>query len=219
MQFELERLQPIAALIARSGDGQGVDVDIDVRRDETRILVLAHEREGLFAGLTGIMAGGFINIASAHAYELADGRVLDVFRVQTPEGHALTVQSDLDKLCRRIGVLLERPGEAEPPAVRAPKIHILMRHVQVVAQELPTASSRHTVIEVTAADRPGLLARLAHALYRAGFALRGANIATFGEKVVDVFFLQRHDGQRLDAQEVASLCETLAETARLKEEA
>ncbi len=219
MQFEVERLRPITALIARSGEGQGVGVDIDVQRDETRLLVLAHERAGLFAGLTGIMAGGFVNIASAHAYELADGRVLDVFRIQTPDGHALEVQSDLDRLCQRIGVLLDEPGEAKPPAVRAPKIHILMRHVRVKAQPLPTASTRHTVIEVTAADRPGLLAQLAYTLYRTGYALRGANIATFGEKVVDVFFVQRPDGQRLDSDEAASLCTALAETARLTEDA
>ena len=94
-----------------------------------------------------------------------------------------------------------------------------MRHVRVMAQPLPTASTRHTVIEVTAADRPGLLAQLAYTLYRSGYALRGANIATFGEKVVDVFFVQRPDGQRLDGDEAASLCTSLAETARLAEDA
>jgi [protein-PII] uridylyltransferase len=215
MQFEVDRLRPITALIARSGDGQGVDVDIDVRRDESRLLVLAHEREGLFAGLTGAIASGFINIASAHAYDLHDGRVLDVFRIQTSEGRALTIPSDIEHLQGRIEALLENPGEIRPPRVPAPRINILMRHVQVLAQELPTASTRHTAIEVTAADRPGLLAQLAYTMYQAGYHLRGANISTFGEKVVDVFFLQHRDGRKLDAAEVKSLCAALMETARL----
>ena len=219
MQFEVERLRPIAALIARSGDDQGVDVDIDVGRGETRLLVLAHEREGLFAGLTGEMASGFINVASAHAYDLSDGRVLDVFRIQTPEGRALVIPTDIENLRRRIEALIAHPGEIRPPVVRPPKIHILMRHVQVLAQTLPTASTRHTAIEVTAADRPGLLAQLAYTIYRAGYHLRGANISTFGEKVVDVFFLQRRDGGKLTAAEIESLCTALVETARLVRDA
>jgi [protein-PII] uridylyltransferase len=219
MQFEVDRLRPITTLIARSGDGQGVDVDIDARRNESRLLVLAHEREGLFAGLTGEIAGGFINVVSAHAYDLSDGRVLDVFRIQTPEGRALTIPSDLEKLMQRIRALIEHPWEISPPAVHPPRIHILMRHVPVLAQELPTASTRHTAIEVTAADRPGLLAQLAYAIYQAGYHLRGANISTFGEKVVDVFFLQRRDGNKLAPAEVESLCMALVETARLARDA
>jgi [protein-PII] uridylyltransferase len=219
MQFEVDHLHPITALIARAGDGQGVDVDVDVGHAETRLLVLAHERAGLFAGLTGEIAGGFINVASAHAYELDDGRVLDVFRIQTPDGQALVIPSDIERLQKRIEALIAQPGEISPPVVRTSRIHILMRHVQVLAQELPTASTRHTAIEVTAADRPGLLAQLAYTIYEAGYNLRGANISTFGEKVVDVFFLQRPDGGRLEAAEVDALCAALVEIARLARDA
>ena len=78
------------------------------------------------------------------------------------------------------------------------------------------ASSRTTVIEVNAPDRPALLARLARSIYRAGHQLHSAHIATYGERAVDVFYVTTAGGRKLDAGEVQALREallgTLAET-------
>ena len=51
------------------------------------------------------------------------------------------------------------------------------------------ASSRCTVMEVIAADRPGLLARIGWALADARVRIRNAKIATFGERAEDVFYV------------------------------
>ena len=51
------------------------------------------------------------------------------------------------------------------------------------------ASDQHTVMEVIAADRPGLLARIGWALADAGVRIRNAKIATFGERAEDVFYV------------------------------
>ena len=59
------------------------------------------------------------------------------------------------------------------------------------------ASSRTTVVEVNARDRPGLLARLAHIIHNAGHELHSAHIATYGERAVDVFYLTGTDGKKL----------------------
>jgi len=81
------------------------------------------------------------------------------------------------------------------------------------------ASSRQTTIEVTAADRVGLLAALTSEIDAAGFNVRGAGISTFGERVVDVFFLTRDDGGMLAEQEIEMICSNLAKVAELPEEA
>jgi len=59
------------------------------------------------------------------------------------------------------------------------------------------ASSRTTVVEVNARDRPGLLARLAQVIHGAGLQLHSAHIATYGERAVDVFYLTGADGKKL----------------------
>jgi len=68
---------------------------------------------------------------------------------------------------------------------------------------------------VVAADRTGLLAALATEIDDAGFSVRGANISTFGERVIDVFFLTHADGSTLAEGEVETVCERLSRAAEL----
>ncbi len=54
---------------------------------------------------------------------------------------------------------------------------------------------QRTVLEVTAADRPGLLARMGAILAEFGAQLQGAKILTEGERVSDIFFILDENGQ------------------------
>ncbi len=211
MGFPPRQLLRIASLMLASPDG-GVDVLVDKARGESLIIVLAGDRKRLLADLTGALSAGYVNIVAAQAYQIDAGRVLDVFHVQGMDGKVLSEQSDLQRLRQRMqkvidGGMVNRAGPGKP--------HVLMRHVAVSARPLPLASSRQTAIEVVAADRTGLLAAMAGEIDEAGFSVRGANISTFGERVVDVFFLTRADGETLNDDEVAMLCERLSRAAQL----
>jgi UTP:GlnB (protein PII) uridylyltransferase len=49
-------------------------------------------------------------------------------------------------------------------------------------------------MEITAADRPGFLARIGTALTFCGVRLQGAKIATYGARIEDIFYItDRHD--------------------------
>ena len=50
-------------------------------------------------------------------------------------------------------------------------------------------SNRYTVIEITGLDRPGLLFDLTRTLSRLNLNIASAHVATFGERVVDVFYV------------------------------
>jgi [protein-PII] uridylyltransferase len=50
-------------------------------------------------------------------------------------------------------------------------------------------SNQHTVIEVSGLDRPGLLHDLTHTISRLSLNIVSAHVATFGERVVDVFYV------------------------------
>jgi [protein-PII] uridylyltransferase len=76
------------------------------------------------------------------------------------------------------------------------------------------ASSRTTVVEVNALDRPGLLARLARAIHAQGLEVHSAHIATYGERAVDVFYLSNADGQKLTTEQVDGLRSGLLAAAR-----
>jgi len=95
---------------------------------------------------------------------------------------------------------------------------VLMQRVPVRVRELPMASSRGTAIEVSAADQPRLLARLADVINKAGYQLNGASVSTFGERAVDVFFMEGKQSGQLSTEQVASLCAMLADIATLPEQ-
>jgi [protein-PII] uridylyltransferase len=63
---------------------------------------------------------------------------------------------------------------------------------------MEAASASATVVEVRAADRPGLLYRLGRALAMMGVSVRGARVVTLGAEAVDVFYLQDGSGSPLD---------------------
>ena len=50
-------------------------------------------------------------------------------------------------------------------------------------------SNRFTVVEVTGLDRPGLLYELTATISKLNLNIASAHVATFGERVVDVFYL------------------------------
>jgi [protein-PII] uridylyltransferase len=58
-------------------------------------------------------------------------------------------------------------------------------------------ASRHTVIEVLARDRPGLLFAISDALYQLGLSISVAKINTEGTRVADVFYVSEADGAKV----------------------
>ena len=81
-----------------------------------------------------------------------------------------------------------------------------VRHLPVPSRVILSnrISSTHTVIEVNGRDFPGLLHRLTHTLADLGLQIQTATVSTYGERVVDVFYvkdlfgLQVHNETRLD---------------------
>jgi [protein-PII] uridylyltransferase len=60
------------------------------------------------------------------------------------------------------------------------------------------ASASHTVIEVNGRDRPGLLYEVTRELTRINLQISSAKISTYGEKVVDVFYVKNLFGHKVE---------------------
>ena len=58
-------------------------------------------------------------------------------------------------------------------------------------------SNRYTMVEVTGLDRPGLLYELTATLSKLNLNIASAHVATFGERVVDVFYVTDLFGAKL----------------------
>jgi [protein-PII] uridylyltransferase len=60
-----------------------------------------------------------------------------------------------------------------------------------------TLSDDYTVLEVSGLDRPGLLYDLTRSIATLNLNIGSAHISTFGEKVVDVFYVTDLTGQKI----------------------
>ncbi|MGR6765627.1 ACT domain-containing protein, partial [Aeromonas veronii] len=68
---------------------------------------------------------------------------------------------------------------------------------------------RHTLMELTALDTPGLLARIGAVFQQCGLSLHAAKITTIGERVEDFFSLTNLTGDPLTTEQQLQLEERL----------
>jgi [protein-PII] uridylyltransferase len=137
-----------------------------------------------------------LTIHDARIYSDADGSTLDTFFVLKSDGSSLDSHPDtFQEIEDRIRRHLSEPG-----------LKAVSRHTPrtVKAFTIPTsvefsqdATSHLTTLEITTADRPGLLARVGSVLSRHDVSVQGAKIQTLGERVEDIFFLADAAGGQL----------------------
>ena len=171
----------------------------------TRVSVFAPDRPGLFFRIAAALSGGGASIVDARIHTTRDGMALDNLLVTDARGKPY----EDARLRKRIAAAVDKALRAaeEPPLPAMDKLPSRQQAFRVAPRVLLSdkASSRTTVVEVNARDRPGLLARLAHAIRDAGHELHSAHIATYGERAVDVFYLTGSDGKKLGDEEGQAL--------------
>ena len=171
-----------------------VDTRVDATTGVTEVTVVTEDHPGLFAQLAGALAAGGANIVEAKIFTLTDGLALDIFTVQdAATGEAITAG---DKLAR-LSVTIERSlwGDVQPLKDLARKrttYPTRARSMKVPPRVLVEneVSRTHTVIEVNARDRPGLLYDVTRTLTSLGLQISSAKISTYGLRAVDVFYVK-----------------------------
>jgi [protein-PII] uridylyltransferase len=166
-------------------------VNFDHARAVTELTVLAPDHPRLLSTIAGACAGAGANIVDAQIYTTTDGLALDTIALS----REFDRDEDESRRAARIAETIEKAlrGEIKLPdmlARRAPakgrlKAFALEPEVNINNQW----SNRYTVIEVTGLDRPGLLYELTATLSKLNLNIASAHVATFGERVVDVFYV------------------------------
>jgi [protein-PII] uridylyltransferase len=177
------------------------------RGDAIELCVVADDRPGLLAGIAAALTANRFEVLAAQVYSRqVDGRVeaVDLFWVRGGEGTMgddspvfPRLARDLEEVCaERVDpaqLLRARFGRASPWRERPSP---------AVATEVlfdGRASPRHTVIEVFAKDRPGLLYTLSRALHELRLSIALSKINTEGTRVADVFYVNELDGSKIAA--------------------
>jgi [protein-PII] uridylyltransferase len=208
--------EPLETQIANAGQvvdadasGMGAErpsvvCDTDPGTGATRVSLYTNDREGLFYRVCAALAKASANIIDARVHTTRDGRALDNILVLNGQGKPYSDKKLQARLVRCIEECLESEGLPDlPEPERAPASSAFAVAPSVAIAE--NASSRTTVVEVNARDRRALLAGLARAIHECGHRVHSAHIATYGERAVDVFYLTRADGRKLNHEEMEEL--------------
>ncbi|MEO9651959.1 MAG: [protein-PII] uridylyltransferase [Roseobacter sp.] len=168
-----------------------INLHPDEDRDATRACFVMFDHPGIFARLAGALALVGANVVDARSYTTKDGLVTDAYWIQDSDGNPY----DASRL-PRLRKMIERTLMGEVVTTEAMKSRDKVKKRER-AFKVPThitfdneGSEIYTIIEVDTRDRPGLLHDLARTLAEANVYIANAVIATYGEQVVDTFYVK-----------------------------
>jgi [protein-PII] uridylyltransferase len=211
--WQVANARQVAEAEARFGDAKpSVVVEDDPDSGATRVSVFTPDREGLFYRICAGLASGGANIIDARIHTTRDGMALDNLLVLDGRRQAYSDRRLRNRLAKSVEAALTS-AHAPPLPSAEPRRSTSAFDVAPSVAVADRASTRTTVVEVNARDRPALLAGLAAAIHDCGHQIHSAHIATYGERAVDVFYLTRADGKKLDADDAEHLRAALLRAA------
>jgi [protein-PII] uridylyltransferase len=194
------------AEFVRSANLAGRSFSFEVRpmvfEGATEITILAPDHPRLLSVMAGACAASEANIVDAEIFTTSDGRALDTLIISR------AFAEDADELRRgaRIASLVEQvlQGGVRVTELLARKRRKSRRRdaftVEPAVSVSNDLSDRFTVIEVECLDRTGLLFDLTRAISDLNLDIASAHIATFGERVVDTFYVTDLVGHQISAK-------------------
>ncbi len=165
----------------------------------TEVTVLAPDHPRLLSIITGACAAAGANIVDAQIFTTTDGRALDTILI----GREFDRDEDERRRAERVGKLIEdallgKSWLSDIIEKRArPKRGAKAFQIEPRAEVRNTLSNRFSVIEVIGLDRPGLLSEITGAISDLSLDIASAHITTFGEKVIDTFYVTDLTGQKI----------------------
>jgi [protein-PII] uridylyltransferase len=177
--------------VEKSGKSLSTAVAFDTARGVVELTVVAPDHPWLLSIIAGACAMAGANIVDAQIFTTTDGQALDTIAVsreferdEDEERRAARVADTIEQVLRGAVKLPEMVAKRLAPKGRY-KAFALEPEVMINN----AWSSRFTTIEVTGLDRPGLLFELTTTLSKLNLNIASAHVATFGERVVDVFYV------------------------------
>ena len=193
-----ERHARLMAAADAKGQLLALDAVSNDFRSVSEITIYTPDHPGLFAQITGAIAAAGGSIVDAKVFTTSDGFALDIFSVQDAEGGPFGDAARVERLRKTILKIVR--GETWPDkliARRPTMTRASAFHVPSRVSFDHEASHTATVIEVRGGDRIGFLYDVSKALFDSGLSISSAMIATYGERVVDVFYVRDGFGHKI----------------------
>jgi [protein-PII] uridylyltransferase len=183
------------------GDKIAIDFAVDQARAVTEMLIYAPDHAGLFARIAGALSLSGVSVVDAKILTLANGMALDTFFIQDFNGEALSEPDKQARVTGRVVAALEgRIRLNQELATAATRLPARAQALEVPPRVIidNTASKVCSVVEINGHDRPGFLFDVTRAIADLGLQIASAHISTYGERVVDVFYVKDVFGMKVE---------------------
>jgi len=171
------------------------------RQAATEMLIYTPDHPGLFAKIAGALSLSNVSIVDAKILTLSNGMALDTFMIQDFTGAPIATETKMNRIKSRVVAALEGRLrlDRELQNVKPPlndRTQALEAPPRVIIDN--TASKVFSVIEINGHDRAGLLFDITTAILKLGLQIGSAHISTYGERVVDVFYVKDIFGMKIE---------------------
>jgi len=187
LTFETEpRVVPVPDSLR--AEPSGVAVTVDENADGSTVTVMSGDRVGLLADAAAMLALQRVSVRAARAWT-DEGIGISEWQVARTGLVAAVLREQLAQIASgRLDAASRLRTHAESKLAPIVVLH-------------PEASERATVLEVRAADRPGVVYLVCATLARLGLTVASAHVDTLGPQAVDVFYVQdAQDGALTEAR-------------------
>ncbi|MBS0400346.1 MAG: [protein-PII] uridylyltransferase [Proteobacteria bacterium] len=175
----------------------------------TAVLTFTEQRQRSFARTTAVLDQLGLNVVDARIVVTRDGFSLETYVVLEESGALIADPARIREIERGLWNTLQQP-ENQPLTVtrRAARQVRMFTTPTQVNFSLDTRNNR-TIVELVAADRPGLLSEVGKVFTAEKVDIHGAKIMTVGERAEDVFYVSDSAGQPLGDEASKSLNDSL----------
>ncbi len=173
----------------------------------SELIVVCWDRHLLLARVAGALAAQGISILSADLFQRGDDVVLDIFRVARPDFTPVTNERTKQRVKASIEEAFETGKFDFSQAIA--EVRRPLKGLEEVAAEVPqrvyvnqVLSPEHTVVELQALDRIGLLYDVFLAIGQLGLNIAHARINTEKGVALDAIYVQNKAGEKITDKHV-----------------
>ncbi len=166
-------------------------------RGASEIFIYMHDHDNIFSRAVKSLGQLNLNILDARVITSSNGYTLDTFIVLEENGEAISGKDRKDQIISTIKkhlTIFDKPINTARRFNSRKLKHFPIETRVIFSQD---EDNHRTIMEVIASDRPGFLAAIGTALEKSNTRILGAKIATYGERIEDIFFIHNKDNEMI----------------------
>ncbi len=178
-------------------------------RGGTAVLTYAPRLLRSFARTTAVLDQMGLNVVDARLITSANGFSLETYVVLEDNGAVIADAGRIREIEQGLWRNLQQPEDSPVTVTRRAPRQVRMFTTPTQVNFSIDSRNGRTILELVAADRPGLLSEVGKVFRTERVAINGAKIMTVGERAEDVFYITDAEGRPLQDEACQRVQESL----------